>query len=372
MRFKGNDPIYPTLSNPESTDIYRQNIIRGEASVGFINRYDDTDGSVRVYYGYGNHIIDDPRHFRSTDDRLGVIAYQNFSPWKHGNATAGFDFDTYTGRIPVSGGKPHQDGSMTTISRKRVNEYSPYITFSQGLISEMLNLNAGLRMVNSNKFHTQWIPQAGFVVRPADNWSIKASLAKGYRNPSFKELYLYRMANPDLQPERMMNYEVSAGHSFSKYLSCELTAYYSKGGNMIQQVDMKNQNTGKFINKGVEISLTSHPVSNVMLNATYSYLHTSLRDLTGAPRHQYFFGASWNPTKKLSIDAQLKGVGCLYVSSDNRHENYATVDLRVAYRVAKPIQLQVKLDNITDTRYEINRGYEMPGFTAMGGFKLDF
>lgn len=53
-------------------------------------------------------------------------------------------------------------------------------------------------------------------------------------------------------------------------------------------------------------------------------------------------------------------------------ENYATVDLRVAYRVAKPIQLQVKLDNITDTRYEINRGYEMPGFTAMGGFKLDF
>ena len=82
MRFKGNDPVYPTLSNPKSTDIYRQNVIRGEASLGFINRYDSTDGCVRVYYGYGNHIVDDPRHFRSTDDRLGVIAYQNFSPWR--------------------------------------------------------------------------------------------------------------------------------------------------------------------------------------------------------------------------------------------------------------------------------------------------
>jgi iron complex outermembrane receptor protein len=372
MRFKGNDPVYPTLSNPESTDIYRQNVIRGEASLGFINRYDSTDGCVRVYYGYGNHIVDDPRHFRSTDDRLGVIAYQNFSPWRGSHVTAGFDFDTYTGRIPMSGGKPHEDGSMTTFSRKRVNEYSPYVTISQGLLNSFLNLNTGLRMVNSNKFHTQWIPQAGFVIRPTDEWSIKASIAKGYRNPSFKELYLYRMANPDLQPERMMNYEVSTGSTLTRYLIWEVTAYYSKGSNMIQQVEMKNRNTGSFINKGVEISLTSHPVSTLMINATYSYLHTSLRNLTGAPRHQYFLGIRWNPFNRFSVDAQMKGIGHLYVADNLEHENYITLDLRGAYRVCSPLLLFIKLDNITDTRYQINRGYDMPGFTAMGGFKLDF
>jgi hypothetical protein len=29
-------------------------------------------------------------------------------------------------------------------------------------------------------------------------------------------------------------------------------------------------------------------------------------------------------------------------------------------------------DNLTDTKYIINRGYEMPGITAMGGYKLKF
>ncbi len=39
MKFVGNDPIYPKLSNPESTDIYHQNVTRGAASVAVSNRY---------------------------------------------------------------------------------------------------------------------------------------------------------------------------------------------------------------------------------------------------------------------------------------------------------------------------------------------
>ena len=72
MNFKGNDPIYPTLSDPGSTDIYHQNVTRGEASLSFTNRYGSTNGNARVYYSYGNHYVDDPRHFHSLDDRLGV------------------------------------------------------------------------------------------------------------------------------------------------------------------------------------------------------------------------------------------------------------------------------------------------------------
>lgn len=82
MNFKGNDPIYPKLSNPESTDIYRQSITRGEASASVSNSYGATNGVVRLYYSYGNHFVDDPRHFHSKDDRFGVLAYQNFIPWQ--------------------------------------------------------------------------------------------------------------------------------------------------------------------------------------------------------------------------------------------------------------------------------------------------
>ena len=199
---------------------------------------------------------------------------------------------------------------------------------------------------------------------------MKGNLAMGYRNPSFRELYLYRMANPDLQPEKMMNYEISVGKSFSRYFSAEITGYYSRGDNMIQTVDQKNQNTGKFINKGIELSAHSHPVDNLWLTATYSYLHTSLRNLVGAPKNQYYLGVEWKPWHFLNIGADLKGVGGLYVADNIHHQNYALLNLKVTWDICRYVSVFTRLENITDARYMINRGYEMPGFTAMGGFKL--
>lgn len=372
MQFVGNDPVYPKLSNPESTDIYHQDVIRGEASVTVSNTYGATNGAARVYYSYGNHFVDDPRHFHSVDDRFGVILYQNFRPWAGSSATLGFDFDRYSGKIPVSGGNHHTEGSLTTMSRRHIIEYSPYLTLSQQLLGDAVILNGGLRMANSNRFSTQWIPQAGVVLHPGEDWTVKASLSKGYRNPSFRELYLYRMANPGLEPERMMNYEVSVGRHFSRYLSVDVTAYYSKGSNLIQTVDMKNVNTGRFINKGIELSARSHPTERLQLWATYSYLHTSLHNLTAAPKNQYYLGVGWDAFKRFHIDAELKGAGALYVADDVSNQNYATVNMRLSYRPLHLLTFTLDLDNITDTRYTINRGYEMPGFTLIGGFKLTF
>lgn len=75
VNIKGNDPIYAQLHN--ASYIIHQNITRGETSLAFSNKYQNTDGAVRFYYSYGNHYIDDPKHFHSLDDRFGIIAYQN-------------------------------------------------------------------------------------------------------------------------------------------------------------------------------------------------------------------------------------------------------------------------------------------------------
>lgn len=372
MNFVGNDPIYPKLSKPESTDIYHQNITRGEASLSLSNYYERTNGCVRIYYSYGNHYIDDPKHFHSLDDRFGVLAYQNVRPWKDASVTLGFDYDTYTGKIPVSGGNAHTEGSISTISRKSITEYSPYITFSQDWFEGALILNAGLRMANSDRFGTQWIPQGGFVIHPAEGWTVKASLSEGYRNPSFREMYLYRSANPELDPERMMNYEVIIEKTFSRYFSMDVTGYYSKGDNLIQTVDMKNENAGRFINKGIEVSASSCPIDKLNLRASYSYLHTSLDNLTAAPRNQYFLGFGWQALPKLKMDAELKGIGGLYVSDQTEHQNYVLLNMKITYMAFRAFELFVTLNNITNTDYMINRGYTMPGFNGMGGFKVHF
>lgn len=180
------------------------------------------------------------------------------------------------------------------------------------------------------------------------------------------------MANPDLDPESMMNYEISLSRTFFPWISASVTAYYSKGDNMIQQVDMKNLNTGRFINKGVEVTLNSKPHRRLSLMATYSYLHSSLRNLTGAPRHQYYIGADWNVTDRLNISTDLKGIANLYVHDTVKNQSYALLNLKATYRACRYASVFVRLENITDASYMINRGYEMPGFTALGGIKLNF
>lgn len=372
MHFKGNDPIYPTLSNPESTDIYCQSITRGDVSAAVTNRYGGTDGVVRVYYSYGTHIIDDPRHFHSKDNRFGAMANQNFRPWSGAAATVGFDFDVYSGRIPMSGGNPHTAGSLSTMGRKSVTEYSPFVTLSQSLSDNLIYINGGLRMANSDMFATRWVPQLGVSVNTRGGVTLKANAAMGYRNPSFREMYLYRMANPDLQPERMWNYELTAGKSFGRYLSGDITLYYSKGADMIQTVDMKNVNTGRFINKGVEVSLRSNPLGNLWLYATYSYLHSSLDNLTGAPENQLYLGAELTVRDRFVIATDVRGVGNLYVADGVDNQTYALWNMKLTYRICRHADVFVRLDNITATRYAINRGYTMPGFTALGGFKVSF
>lgn len=377
MNFIGNDPVYARIEDPASTDIYRQNIIRGEASLALSNSYGRTDGTVRVYYSYGNHFIEDPRYFHSLDDRFGVLAYQNLDLWEGAAATVGFDFNTYSGEIPVSGGTAHHEGSMSTISRKSITEYSPYLTIAQEFFDGRLTVNGGLRMANSDMFDTQWIPQAGIIGHPGAGWTLKASVAKGYRNPSFRELYLYRPANPDLEPESMVNYEVTVGKSFAQLLNISLTGYHSHGSNLIQTApgptgQPLNQNTGSFTNKGIEVTANSAPLDKLSLQASYSYLHTTLTDLTGAPKHQYYLGVNWQALPELRVDASLQGIAGLYVHESMPHENYALLNLKLSYDLLDWMKLFINMENLTDTRYTIIYGYEMPGITATGGFRVHF
>ena len=372
----GNDPIYARLDNPSATDIYHQNITRGEASLSFANNYGGMNGNVRTYYSYGNHYVDDPRHFHSLDDRFGIIAYENIALWNGANGTVGFDFDTYTGEIPVSGGNGHTPGSLATIRRKSITEYSPYIAMSQSLLRGRMILNGGLRMANSDRFGTEWVPQCGVVLHPGGEWMIKGSFAKGYRNPSFKELYLYRMANADLSPEQMTNCEITVGKSFSGVANVELTAFCSDGDNLIQVVDMKNRNTGSFVNKGVEFSASAQAAENLSLRASYSYLHTSLDDLVAAPKNQFYVAVQWLPLSGLTVDASLKAVDGLYVSPEERSEDFMLLGAKISYIALRKadksrlLELFTTFDNITDCSYTINRGYKMPGFTFSLGTKL--
>ena len=227
-------------------------------------------------------------------------------------------------------------------------------------------------MVNSNLSGTHWVPQAGITASLGREWRVRGSVARGFRNPSFKELYLYKMANPELGPEEMTNYELAVNKTLGHVLSVELCGYISKGSNLISVLDGINQNMGSFTNKGVEVSAKCKPLEWMGIQANYSFLHTSLDNLTGAPRHQYFLALDLMPHPKWEIHPQMKGVNSLFVSQDTHLQNYLLLGLKASYNPTEWLQLFVAADNLTNADYCIMKGYEMPGISAQGGFRLSF
>lgn len=374
-------------SNPgEVTDPLIDNdmdILRGTTSFALENEYDKTSGALRAFFNWGNHDINDGYHpggepldyrFHSDDHNAGILLYQSFRLVKGNSFTVGVDYKNW-------GGTARNDslsGGRTQLVDKTVNEVAGYLIAQQDLF-DLLSLNAGVRYEYNSTFGGEWIPQAGFTVRPFEGNTIKASLSKGFRSPTIREMYMFRPQNPDLSPERMMNYEVSVGQLLlDGNLFAELTAFFIDGQDMIEvrQVDGRplNVNTGTFTNKGIELEARYQICPNLSLDMNYSYLHTS-KPLLAAPAHKLFAGAMYSPGR-FSFYMNVQSIFDLYINTAERvKEDYTVLNAKASYRFGAPdkgLRLFVKGENLTAARYSINEGFPMPKATFMGGFDVTF
>lgn len=354
---------------------------RTTASVYVKNRYDITSGGVQAYYNWGKHDIDDgldrqnnPRTylFHSKDFNMGVTMYQTVNPWEGNDLSVGVDFKHWGGKAYNT---DKTDGAESPIVDKHVNEIAGYAMMQQALFHNLLSLNAGVRLEHSSQFGNEWVPQAGFILRPLSASRIKFSYGKGFRSPNIRELYMYGPRNPELLPERMDNFEVEFRQwLLESRLNLGLSLYYINGDNMIQTVmidgSSKNINTGKFINKGFELDVTYNINKEWALTANYAYLHTDTR-IVGAPKNKLFGEIAYTPGRwQFTLDV----MSIWGLNTEESKENYALLNASAAYSfdMEKPLTLFVKGENLTAARYQINYGFPMPRATVMAGMEWKF
>ena len=378
-KFKNQNP--GEITNPLIDNI--MNILRGTTSFALENNYGKTSGALRAFYNWGHHKIDDgynpggtpnPYLFYSDDHNAGFLLYQSFRLVKGNSFTVGIDYKNW-------GGNAWQDsinGNQNELVNKTVNEVAGYVIMQQDLFDKV-SLNAGVRYEHNSIFGGEWIPQAGFTVRPFEGNVIKASLSKGFRSPNIREMYMFPPQNPDLKPERMMNYEVSIGQTFlDGNLFTELTAFFIDGQDMIETTRIdgrpKNVNTGTFTNKGIEFDSRYQILKNLSLDMNYSYLHTS-KALLAAPAHKFFAGVMYAPGR-FTFNVNVQSIFDLYINTaDKVKEDYTVLNAKVAYRFGtrdKGLNLFVKGENLTAARYSINEGFPMPKAIFMGGIDVTF
>ena len=354
---------------------------RVTTSVFVKNHYDISSGGIQFYYNWGKHDIDDgldrqnnPRSylFHSKDYNMGITLYQTVRPWVGNDLSAGIDFKHWGGKAYNT---DKTDGSETPIVDRHVTEIAGYVMMQQSLFRELLSLNAGVRLEHSSQFGNEWVPQAGFILRPLPTSRMKFSYGRGFRSPNIRELYMYGPRNPELRPESMDNFEVELRQwLLGGRMNIGLSLYYINGDNMIQTVMIddapKNVDTGKFINKGFEVDAAWHIGGDWTVMANYAYLHTDTR-IIGAPKNKLFGEVEYTPGRwQFSMD--LTGIWGLY--TEETKENYLLLNARAAYTFAfrKPLTLFVKGENLTATEYQINYGFPMPRATVMAGAEWKF
>ena len=360
-------------------------VIRGTGGIYVKNQYQKADGGIQGYINWGRNIVDDgntpgqtPRDylFHSTDYNMGFTAYESLYLWEDNTISAGIDFQHWGGHIWNIN---KEDESIRTAEAwHHVNEVAGYAMMQQGFFNNILDINAGVRLQHGSTYGNVWVPQAGFIIRPGRDSQFKASFSKGFRAPNIRELYLYAPANPDLKPEYMLNYEVSYRQHFLNYnLMLGAALFYIDGKDMIQTTMIdgrpKNVNTGKFHNKGFEIEAAYNILSNLSASASWSYLHTDSDNLY-SPKNKLNAEITYSPGP-FSFTLEDMNIWSMKNGNPNGSTiSYTLLNLRAAYTLGTkvPVTLSVKVDNITDDRYEIIYGCPMPGTTIMGGVEFKF
>ena len=360
----------------------RQWITRGVASAVVENHYGRTSGAVSVYHNFGRHKINDgyapgeqpqENYFRSNDALTGFSIYQSATFFTGNRITVGLDYQHIYGkawnRVIATG------EDLDPIGHHHENEIAGYVDFRQDLF-RWLTVDAGVRVDHHSQTGTEWVPQGGLVFRMVKDGELKAMVSKGFRNPTIREMYLWRPANADLRPERMMNYELSwkqrlCGGAFSYGINL----FYINGDNIIQTAMVDNRpmnvNTGAIENSGVEAEFAWKANRYLSLNGNYCFLHMHNKVLA-APEHKAYLGADYRRGRWM-LAGGLQYIDGLYTQVDPTEiqENFLLLNVTAAYKALPWLNIWAKGENLLAQKYEINYGYPMPKATFMGGVNIN-
>ena len=351
------------------------------------NHYERTSGALSFFYNWGRHKVDDgyiplqgetplDYRFHSKDNMMGLSWYQSATLFTGNRLTVGFDWYRFGGEAwneYISGA---QSGQRSDIIDETQDEIAGYIDFRQD-IGSWLTFDAGVRADHHSHVGTEWIPQVGLSFHLPKEAEIKLSASKGFRYPLIREMFMWGVANPDLDAERMWNYELSYSQKLlDGRLSYGVNVFYIDAENLITvgMIDGRrmNLNTGEAKNAGVEGQIAYRFNEAWSADANYSYLHMDT-PIIASPEHKLYVGAVY-AKGRWHLSSGIQYIGGLYteVGEKPKTEDFVLWNVRGSYRLTDWLSLWVKGENLLAQRYEINAGFPMPKATFMGGVNLKF
>lgn len=222
-------------------------------------------------------------------------------------------------------------------------------------------------------------------------FKVYATLSSGYRIPTLYQLYS-EYGNKNLKPENTTSMEAGVQYADDSYYA-RLTGFTRAGRDIILFYTDPVTYAGKYINGdkqndyGFETELRIAP--GKIFSASLNYTFTDGRISTEVSgKDTSFFNLYKRPKNVLNIQLQAnitsaftaavslhtasKSFEPQYMAAPFELDGYYTLNAHLQYKATKFLSVFVNLQNITDQKYFVTRGYNTKGFNTMGGIRLNF
>jgi iron complex outermembrane recepter protein len=216
---------------------------------------------------------------------------------------------------------------------------------------------------------------SGFRPGTLDDMCRSGSISKGFK-----------MANPELEPEKISNFEAGASIGSGKAVQFEPSVYYSLGnkfqyfvgtGDTVYNTSgakaiLKRENVSKVTVAGAEATLRIRPVDGLLFTVSYAYNHSVIKDfdtvkfvakdlsgkfLMEVPENRFTASANWkNPYFNAMVFCEYTGP--MYTDDENllQQPSYYRLDAKISRVFAERYYLAFTVQNLTNTRYTDNKG----------------
>ena len=247
-----------------------------------------------------------------------------------------------------------------------------------GYHGEQLNLTAGGRVDDHDRFgsHTTLGANGSFALD--DNWRLRASWGQGFKAPTLNQLYGYG-GYTLLKPETSEAFD--AGLEYGQRNGrghIALTLFRRDSSNLIDYVNPTGYfNVSRARAEGIELEGGAQVTERFKVQASYTYLTATNRltgkDLARRPRQLASVSADWTtPLHDLKLGADLRMVGDSFDDRGNftALDGYGLLTLRASVPLGDHLELYGRVENVTDAAYQTVSGYGTYGRSAYGGVRV--
>ncbi len=210
---------------------------------------------------------------------------------------------------------------------------------------------------------------------------VNASLATGFKTPTFNDLYYPNYGNPDAEPETYTTKSISATLTPNRQVKAIATLYRTEVDDPLNVNNDSVENGDDSRITGKELTLI-YTERNLELAATHESIDPenkeSGKDLRFVARQKTTASATYS-INQLSAGLDIENVGKRYKDNDNEVEldSYTLVHLNAGYDLQKDLKLAFSVKNVTDENYVSNQtyggdDYNVEGRTFFGSVRYRF